>query len=220
MKKIVWLFLLLGFPILLLAQKTSPEKDANWKLEKDKNGIRVYSRHLTDSKLKELKVNCDLNGTMSQLVAYICGIEYYTEVVYRSAEAYMVKQVSESEFYFYNRTDMPWPVSDRDLVLHIRFQMDPATRILSVFADDVSGMVPLKKEVVRVPHWRAVWTIRALDAKRLRVEYRFAVDPGGGLPAWLVNSLAAQGPYDSFSKMEEVLTRPYYQGKTYGFLAN
>jgi len=35
----------------------------NWKLEKEKNGIRVYLSSIPDSKFKAVKVECTFTGT-------------------------------------------------------------------------------------------------------------------------------------------------------------
>ncbi|MEI7582157.1 START domain-containing protein [Runella sp.] len=211
-------FILLSSLIVLGQQPQSGNQHDTWKLEKDKNGIRVYSRHLEDSKFKEVKVNCDLNATLSQLAAFVSDIDHYKDAVYRVADAYVVKRVNDREFYFYNETAMSWPVSNRDLVMHMVFQMDHTTRTLHIRGTNVPGMMPEKKGVVRIPHWHSLWTIHEIANNKLRVEYLFSVDPGGELPIWLVNTLIAVGPYQSFSGMEKLLSRPYYQNRTFSFL--
>lgn len=217
---------LLGFAICLAVStcllpgvfaQSTPVQEA-WKLEKDKKGIRVYSRHVANTRIKEIRVNCDLHATLPQLVAYISDISHYKETVYNCVDAYVVQRINDRDFYFYLETDMPWPVANRDMVVRMMFIMDPNTRILSVRATNAEGMVPEKKGLIRIPHWHATWTIRELDKNRLRVEYLFGVDPGGELPSWLVNSLIANGPYQSFSNIEALLKRPYYQNRTFSFL--
>ena len=40
---------------------------------------------------------------------------------------------------------------------------------------------------------------------RLRVEYKSNVDPGGNLPAFLMNQFAVDGPFESFSALRKHL---------------
>lgn len=207
------------FILLLPFAAVSQDRIRNaWKLEKDKNGIRVYSRHLTDSKLKEVKVTSTINATLSQLAAFVSDIDHYKEAVYRVAEAHLVKRVSDREFYYYSETEMVWPVSNRDLVIRMEFEMDRATRTLRIRGTNAPDILPPKKGIVRIPHWHSLWTVQELDSKRLQIEYTFEVDPGGELPVWLVNALIAVGPYQSFLTMETVISRPYYQNRTFSFL--
>jgi hypothetical protein len=42
-------------------------------------------------------------------------------------------------------------------------------------------------------------------SKTISIVYTFEVDPGGSLPAWLVNSFADKAPYESFKKLSEKL---------------
>jgi hypothetical protein len=37
--------------------------------------------------------------------------------------------------------------------------------------------------------------------------YTFETDPGGNVPAWLVNSFADKGPFESFKKLGELLKK-------------
>jgi hypothetical protein len=212
------LFLCLFAACLLISALPAKAQSDDWKLEKSKKGINVYTRHHNDSKLKEVKVNMELNGTLPQLVAFVSDIDLYKQTVYRVAQAYVVKRISDREFYYYNETEMPWPVSNRDLVMHMVFQMNPATRTLTIRGTNAPGILPEKQGIVRVPLWRSQWIVKELSPNRLRIDYIFQVDPGGGLPIWLVNSLAATGPYQSFSTMEELLKRPYFQNRTFSFL--
>ncbi|GAB2540186.1 START domain-containing protein [Spirosoma aerophilum] len=218
---VFFLFLVIFLPFHRTANgQGNPAQKQNdeWKLEKDKNGIQVYSRHLDNSRLKEVKVVCDIKGTLNQLVAFIFDIDRYKEVVYRVKDSYLVRKVSDREFYYYNETSMPWPVQNRDLVLHMTLQQEKDTRIVYIHADNVPGMLPEKKGKVRVPSWYSLWTVQETDNHRLKINYVFQVDPGGELPVWLVNATVAVGPYQSFSMIEETLKQPQYQGKTFSFL--
>ncbi|CCH54873.1 putative protein PA1579 [Fibrisoma limi BUZ 3] len=203
----------------LLAQGTESNRQSEgWKLEKDKNGIQVYARQLPDSRRKEVKVHCELTATVSQLVAYVSGIEHYREVMFRAVDAYVIRRVSEQELFYYHQTDLPWPASDRDVVMHMVLSQDKATGTVSIKADNVPGLVPEKKGVVRIPRWRSQWKIQQVDTNRLRVDYFFEVDPGGDIPVWLTNSLIATAPYQSFSEIEKHVKLPYYQNRTFSFL--
>lgn len=106
----------------------------------------VYSRHLNGSKLKEVKVLCELNATLSQLVAFLSDIDHYKDAVYRVAEAYVVKRVSDREFYYYSETEMPWPVSNRGLVIRMEFDMDHPTRTLRIRGNNAPELAPQKRE--------------------------------------------------------------------------
>jgi len=203
----------------LLAQGTeSNPQPAGWKLEKAKNGIQVYSRPLPNSRRKAVKVHCEVNAAVPQLVAYVSGIEHYREIMARTVDAYVIRRVSDRELYYYHRSALPWPASDRDVVMHMVLSQDKTTGTVYIKADNVPGLVPEKKGVVRIPRWRSQWQIQQIGTNRLQIDYFFEVDPGGDIPVWLINSLIATAPYQSFSEIEKHVKLPYYQNRTFSFL--
>ncbi|GAB4038981.1 START domain-containing protein [Spirosoma gilvum] len=203
----------------LLSMSALGQGRDEWKLEKDKNGIRVYSRHLDGSRLKEIRVDCDIQASLSQLVAFLSDVDQYSQVVYKNKSAQLLRRVSETEFYYYSESEMPWPATNRDLVIHLRLAYDPTSRVLQINTNSVTDMVPPKEGLVRVAFWQAVWHVSALADNKMHVSYTFQVDPGGTLPAWLVNATAAVGPYQSFLNMREKIQLPRYQKRSFRFLA-
>jgi hypothetical protein len=43
------------------------------------------------------------------------------------------------------------------------------------------------------------------SAKSIHIVYTFEADPGGSIPAWMVNSFADKGPFESFKKLGQLL---------------
>ena len=105
----VLFFVPLAILVLLSHPSTAQAQSANhlppkWRLEKDKNGIQVFSRITEESRFKQIKVLCEIDGTLSQLYAFLSDISSYTAVVYKTKEAYLLKQVSDRELFYYTET--------------------------------------------------------------------------------------------------------------------
>ena len=49
------------------------------------------------------------------------------------------------------------------------------------------------------------WKLFAISAKLIRIEYTIQVDPGGSIPAWVLNLFSTKGPFETFSKLKEML---------------
>jgi hypothetical protein len=190
----------------------------DWHLETDKDGIQVYSRQLVGSRFKEIKVQCEMPGTLEQLVALYSDVANYRNVISNTRTAYLLHHVSETEFFYYMESQMPATVANRDLVMRLHFAYNPQIRSLLITTTAVDGLVPLKEGLVRVPFWQGEWQVRAVAPNRLHINYSFRVDPGGTLPAWLVNILAPVAPYQSFLKLRNSLRLPRYQDQHFAFL--
>ncbi len=193
---------------------------ADWKFVTEKEGIKVYSRSVAGSKVKALKVECDLHTSLSALVKLLLDVPATTYWVYHTKSCILLKQVSASELYYYSEVSLPWPLENRDFVAHVKVSQDKESRVVTVNAPAIPGWVANKKGIVRVNHSLGYWTIRPLEPGRVRVEYSLQVDPGGVIPAWAVNLLSSQGPIESFIKMRQRLQQATYRNAVLDFIRN
>jgi hypothetical protein len=191
-----------------------------WELKKDKDGIRVYNRPGTHSKFNDLRVETVLATSLSGLTAVILDIKNYPHWSFNTKTSYVLKQVSPSELYFYSEINSPWPASNRDLAVHLRITQDAVSKVLHIKADEVPGFIPPKENIVRVPMSRETWTVTPLDLTTIKVEYELEIDPGASAPAWLVNTFATKGPFETFINLKEQIKTPKYQNARFPFIIN
>lgn len=197
--------------LLFLITLTIAKAEEPWKLSSDKEGVKVYTRHVPDSKIKAIRVECQLNASASQIVAVLLDIKGSIDWVYHTKSVNLIKQVSPSELYYYSEVSVPWPVHNRDFIAHIKVTQNPTTKVVTVDAPCLSDMVPLKDGIVRIEHSVGKWVITPVDATHVKVDYTLHADPGGSVPAWLLNMFITQGPSESFKKLKVQLQKPAYK---------
>jgi len=192
----------------LFILKVSPSwAQNNWKLTAEKDGIKVYTCLVPGSKIKAIKVKASFNANPSQLVALIMDVNSATDWVYHTKSSVLVKQVSPSELYYYSEISLPWPATNRDFVAHLTVSQDPVTKSVTIDGPAVNGLVPVKDGIVRVSESKGKWVITPLGGGQIGVEYTIHVDPGGALPAWLVNMFATEGPLKIFRNIKVQLQK-------------
>ena len=179
----------------------------NWKLDKNKDGIKVYLAENPKSKFKSIKVETTLPGTYDKLIAILTDIDRLKGWVYNTKMSYLIKKLSPYDLYYYTETSIPWPMENRDAVEHLRIMRDSLQRFMKVTSENENRFVPEKEGKVRVVHSLINWYVTMPTPKTISIVYTFDVDPGGNLPAWLVNSFADKGPYESFKKLGALLKR-------------
>jgi hypothetical protein len=190
-----------------------------WKLIANKDQIKIYSQAVPESKIKAIKVDCVVDASLSQMVALLLDVEAGTQWVYKTKSCTLVKKVTPSDLYYHSEISLPWPLDNRDFVAHLRTTQDPVTKVVTVDGPVVSGMVPLKQNVVRVSNSKGRWVLTPLPGK-VRIEYTLHTDPGGYIPAWAVNAFAAEGPMETFKSMKQQLKLPKYRNASLTFIAN
>lgn len=183
----------------------------NWSLSVNREGIQVYTRPIENSKIKAIKVVGNLQATSSQLLAAIMDIQTCNEWVYHSQENVLIKQISPLELIYYSRVDVPWPVEDRDYVVHIQVEQHPQTKVITVNSPCIPGYVAQKKNIVRISHSVGKWTITPVANNQVRAEYVLEVDPMGNIPAWLVNLFATKGPLETFRNLKVHVQKEVYK---------
>jgi hypothetical protein len=205
---------------LVFIYRGSANAQESWNLISEKDGIKVFSKSVPTSKIKAVKVECVINSSASQLVSLLLDLPVAKDWVSHTKSCVLVKKVSGSEVYYYSEVSLPWPLENRDFVAHIKVTQDPSTKVVTVNAPAVPGWVAKKKGIVRITHSIGHWVITPLEPNRVKVEYTLQVDPGGIIPAWTVNMLAAQGPTESFKNMRRQLLLPRYKNVNLPFIIN
>jgi len=179
----------------------------NWKLSKDEDGIKIYQSEVKHSKFKSIKVECTLEGTYDKLMTILNDVINQKKWVYNNVNATMLQRISANEFYYYSETHLPWPMTNRDAIIHLKMNKDSLDRFLKISAVSVPGYAPEKSGMVRVPRSDISWYVTMPSAKTISIVYIFDAEPGGSLPAWVVNMFTDKGPYESFKKLSELLKR-------------
>jgi hypothetical protein len=200
----------LFFVFLLLSSAFStrkPEaKDTDWVLKKDEDGVKIYVRRVENSKLKELKLTTTIDSKLSALTSFLSDKSNYSNWVYACEESYVLKNVSELESYHYQRTSPPWPVSDRDVVVHSIISQAPDSRIVTVKTTAVSNYMSLKKGIVRVDKFNSSWILKPTSVNKTELEHYMSVDPGGDIPAWMINMAVTEGPSKTIKNFKRLIT--------------
>lgn len=182
-----------------------------WKLNTEKDGLRIYMADVPGSKIKALRVICELHASEAQLVAVLMDVNHAAEWIYHTKSCVLLRQVSPSELYYYSEINLPWPASNRDFIAHLTVNQNPATGVITIDGPVVNGMVPEKKGVVRITDAYGHWVISPERPGYLKIDYTLHTDPAGTLPAWIVNMFAAQGPIQFFEGLKREIRKPAYQ---------
>ena len=183
----------------------------DWTLKKDENGIKVYSRTSENSKYNEPRVEMTLQASLSSLASLVLDIGNYPNWSFNTKQTSLLKTISPSELYFYSEIHSPWPASNRDLAIHLVISQDPATRVMTIRAEEIPNYIPEKDGLVRVPLSNEIWTVTPAGNGSIKVDYRIKLDPGANMPAWIINSFSVKGPYETFSHARQQLTNARYK---------
>lgn len=191
---------------LLLVMAICPLLGQEWVLEKEKAGIQVFTRKVAGYAIKEYKAIIELETTISDLNKLMRDHENMKNWFIKCPISDRLKKVSDQEYYVYFLNDAPWPVSDRDNITQIKFEL-LANGTQLIHLKGVPDYLPEKSGIIRIPRMNAKWMFESLSTGKVRVTQQVLADLGGKIPAWLINFAIVEAPYETLHNLREQLKK-------------
>lgn len=184
----------------------------DWEHIYEDEGIEVWKKEIAGSDFVAFRGRGVVRAPIQKVAAVIRDADRETEWMENCVDARTVRFLSAKDAIVYHRTGSPVPfISDRDVVLKTVTKVVPAERTIWVTFDHVEDpAVPPKDGVVRMPVLSGHWRLRQLDAWSTELEYQVQADPGGALPAWLVNLVSRKLPFHTVRRMRSQVAKGGY----------
>ena len=112
---------------------------------------------------------------------------------------------SDKHFINYFAIDLPWPVSNRDVVTVHKVRVDNKKKWVHISVKNITHRKkPRRSGFLRVPLIRGHWSLHSIkNGKATYLEFRSLGDPGGLIPAWLVNWLGKKQIAGSIRRLKK-----------------
>jgi hypothetical protein len=215
------LFLFFAFSTILFSSA-----HAEWKLEKDEDEIKVYLREVKGSEIKEFKGVTTIKASMDTLLAIVKDTDNFDKWIHQCTEPKVLKAVNFHDTYTRQLNDLPWPVDDRELVMFTAISKDSSKEEIYISLEAKPNYIPKNEDYVRVTKLKGFYLFKALSNKVTEVTWQQHTDPGGSLPAWLINTLVVDIPFNSLEALRNLSQTKKYKkyrikysssGKVVGF---
>ncbi|MEZ5042239.1 MAG: START domain-containing protein [Saprospiraceae bacterium] len=188
--------------VLLIILSGFSSKEVEWELKKDKDGIQVYTRKISDATMRAFRGETEVTGSLESIAALFKDVSRYTEWVPGAKLAEVLASSPNSQI-FYLQTDAPWPVTDRDGVYQFTFKS--SSKSLTILATCLPDYIPIRQDHVRIPKSEGFWEFTAKENGKIKVVYENHSEPGGSIPGWLANATVVNLPFESLKNLKEML---------------
>lgn len=177
-------------------------------LKKQAEGIKVYTCKTEHGQFKTLKAEFLVKNTsIAELKTFLMRVENYPTWQYNMIHSEVIQKISDNEISYISEIDAPWPIEDRETVINFKISPETTSHQMLIDMKTFQSGRPVKEGFLRVPFMHGRWNVRSIDNNSLQVEYILQIDPGGSIPAWLVNLAMAEGPYVSFRNLKKQLEK-------------
>ena len=205
---------------IALAASVSPAHAFEWKgwtELSDEDGIRIWQRKIENSGFVAFRGQMVMQASIKKLLAVLHDQERKMEWMHNCAANDVIERRGLGKLVIYNRTAVNVLfVSDRDVVVETSLTIRPMERRVRVDAWSVTHPDwPEQGGAVRMRKLKLIWDLVSVSPELTEVTYEVQADPGGWLPAWLVNRVSKKIPYHSLEKLNRQAAKPYPKALAY-----
>lgn len=206
------LFILFIFTLIIHPNYSFSQE---WQFKKEDKGIRVYVRSQESTNLKELKITKIFKGDLNTIARVLADVSEYPKWVYKCAKSKTIQTNNEWDIYFYSETQLPWPMQNRDVILHSTLFIDNQSGSLVSVSKSIDGIEKKQPGIIRIPHLESVWTFKPRGNGLIQMTYLLNSEPGGNIPDWLVNLAIDEGPVQTIKRFMALLENEKYRFANY-----
>lgn len=170
-----------------------------WEKSHSDSGLTVYTSKVPNSNLVGFKMTGVVASNVRPLMATLRNVERSAEWTPELINKKTIENISDNEAITYSLNNLPWPLSNRDFILHNKLYLSQDKKLLYVISESVKHKdYPVKDDTVRAWIHYSNIGLRPINDKQTYVEWTLHVDPKGSLPAWLVNFYQSRYPINFF----------------------
>ena len=190
-----------------------------WELEahdEDKD-IKVFTRSVGDSPLKEFKGVTHIKADVSDFVALLKDPDVATSWMHNVIQFDVMESPSDTVNVVYTVNKTPWPVTDRDAYIRSVMTADENGAVTSSLTA-VPAYKEANEDFIRMPELKGAWVFTPKEEGMVEVVYQVHANPGGSLPTWLVNAIVVETPMETLTNLHDIIQDEKYKGQTFAFI--
>ncbi len=206
MKRVSQIFQASAFAAALLVPLflSVPVQAASWEVARDEQGIKVSLSDVGGSDYKMFRGETVIATSVGRLMTAFSDQS--------SCKSWRFKcgaYVSLGSGYFYRRTTLPWPLSDR-FVITRNTQPNETTLLithipLAKLPKNIIAKLPDHDGLVEMKQYSGSWKLKQINEGEVEVVYEIRGNPAGNIPSSMVNKGTVDAPFSTLLKLKEYL---------------
>ena len=187
--------------LLFLSVPATSLAGDQWILTQSRKGILIYSRTSKSSTLLAFKGQLTIKAPPHKILSVLFDNYLQTLWVRNLKESRVLKRIDAHERYVYQHYSLPWFVTDRDFVIHIKVSKDKLgllhIRIKSIDLSTAPKSVGIRARIIS-----SHFTLKkSPDGKNTQVSLEIEGDPKGWLPDWLKSDIQKNWAYNTLKDL-------------------
>lgn len=188
---------------VFISQSTFAEEP--WVLAKESEGIKVYTRNVANSPLREFKGEIELGTNPETVVKALKDAGSFRKWMPDVVVSELLSSTDKDQ-YHYLENAAPWPVSNRDGVYHFTYSRsdEGGAVVTTVKVEAAPDYAPQREGKVRIPKSDGFWKIVPVG-NGVNITYQIHADPGGSVPGWMANTTVVDTPFKTLKSLRNYI---------------
>lgn len=201
------ILLLLGFSLIVHSSQ-------DWKLIKDREGVRVYSTQKPGFELEHFKGKTQLPHKADTILTALQDTKACPEWVYNCISNAMVDMVDVRTRIYHTIIDAPLWFKDRDFYLKSHVVYDPTDKSFIINFDSKPDYAPENNRKRRITNVEMIWVLEPVSDNITTVTYQIYIDPK--LPFKSINhAMIKKSVFETLQGLKELVKKPQYSETSY-----
>lgn len=183
-----------------------------WLLKKDKNNIQIFIKTDKKSNVLSYKIFATVDAPVSDVAALLYDVESYPVWTPSLKTADILSRLNKDEMFYYVDVNAPWPLSNRDNIIHFQKHKDQVSNAVEIIVTGVPDYISEVRGVVRVTQSKGIWKLTPKEKNKTEVLSIHSSDPSGNIPVWIVKIFIVNNIYNIFKNLKEEVKKDKYQG--------
>lgn len=188
-----------------LASFKKQQQVDEWVYEREKKGIKVFTKKGKWGNLRDSKAVMVVSGSPQTIYNFLTDFSNYNTWYPRCSKSRVLAKLSENEMIVQLHFNAPWPVKDRDCILRIKTVRDAKTGAITMYQTSEPKYSREESDVVRIQQIQAVWKLTPKNGGT-EIINEYASNPGGNIPDWMTNTQSVENPLVTFENIQEKTT--------------
>lgn len=177
-----------------------------WELEKDSDGIKVYTMLETGSPYKSFKAIAVINSTSDAITEILKDVKGYAGWFSFTEKAKLLEN-GLYEKYVYMETQFPWPFKNEDMIYKMTFSTE-GNAVTKVTLIGIPDYYPPVEGVIRMKNANGYILLKPIGNKT-EITYYMHTDSGGDIPIWMANKYMFNLPYQTLTNLNRISIKNY-----------
>lgn len=167
----------------------------------DKEGIKIYLTKLDTTPFKEYRAIMTVKANIDTVAKQILDIKSLQKWNFKTRKSELIRKVSDTSWIFYMNHHLGWPVQDRDHVSRVTLIKKDKEQTITILP--ANNVLKEKQGIVRLTNFKGFWYLKKISENQTLVVQQIYGNPGGSVPAFMVNMVVTKGPFESFKELRK-----------------